>query len=116
MSKVDELEREQLRLSLLALHRRVLFFGPRRNFFMLFAFLSAATGAAIYLLPSDSFLYLFPVIFIVPPFALHHSYFIELPATKSVLAFFEHNHPELCSWLPESALLEAEMLYEQKGH
>jgi hypothetical protein len=115
MSTVEETEREQLRLSLLALHRRRLLLGPRRNFFIMLALLAAGTGAAIYLLPSDSFLYLFPVIFIVPPFALHHSYFIDLPATKSVLAFFEKNHPELCSWLPESALLEAKMLYEQKA-
>ena len=89
--------------------------GSQRNFYILLAFLAAAIGATSYLLPSGSFLYLFPVIFIVPPFALHHSYFIELPATKSVLAFFEQNHPELCSWLPESALLDARMLYEQKA-
>jgi len=109
MSKVDELERAQLRLSLLALHRRVLILGHQGNFFILLALLIAASGAAIYFLPSP-----YSFLSIVPGFVLHEYYFIELPATKSVLAFFEHNHPELCSWMPESALLEAKMMYEHK--
>jgi hypothetical protein len=102
----------QLRLSLLALHRRVLLLGPQRNFFILLAILIAATGPAIYAFPFNPFL--ITVLFTIPAFVLHKSYFIDLPATKSVLTFFEHNHPELCSWLPESALLEATMLHEQK--
>ena len=112
MSTVDEREREQLRLSLLALHRRRLILGPQRNFFILIALLISALAAVIYFFPSTPFITTF--IFTLPAFALHKGYFIDLPATKSVLAFFEQNHPELCSWLPESALLEARMLYEQR--
>jgi hypothetical protein len=118
MSAIEETEREQLRLSLLALHRRVLFFGPLRNFFILFVFLIAVTGAVLYFFHASHFLkspFLLTFLFTIPAFALHKSYYIDLPRTKSVLAFFEQNHPELCSWLPESALLEAKMLYEQKA-
>ena len=75
------------------------------------ALLAAATGAAIYFIPTSNWTVF---IFIIPGFILHKSYFIDLPATKAVLAFFEQNHPELCSWLPESALLEAKLLFEQK--
>ena len=113
MGTVEEIERARLRLSLLALHRRALILGPQRNFFILLAFLIVGTGMAIYFFPSTPFLITF--IFTVPAFALHKSYFIDLPASKSVLAFFENNHPELCSWLPESALLEAGMMFERKG-
>jgi hypothetical protein len=113
MSTSQETEREQLRLSLLALHRRVLILGPQRNFFILAALFLVATGAVEYFFPSTPYPVIF--IFVVPVFALHKSYFIDLPATKSVLSFFERNRPVLCSWLPESALLEAEMLNEKKA-
>src|SRR5277367_723580 len=105
MSTIEELESAQLRLSLLALHRRVLLLGPLRNFFILFALLIAVTGAVIYFFSTSPFLkspFLLTFLFTIPAFALHKSYFIDLPKTKSVLAFFEKNHPELCSWLPES--------------
>jgi len=118
MSTVEELESSQLRLNLLALHRRVVFLGPLRNFFILFAFLISVAGAVIYFFPASPLLqspFLFTFLFTIPVFTLQNIYFINLPKTKSVLAFFEHNHPELCSWLPESALLEAKMLYEQKA-
>jgi hypothetical protein len=118
MSTTEELEKVQLRLSLLALHRRVLFLGPLRNFFIMFVFLTAITGAVIYFYHTSHFLkspFLLTFLFTIPVFALHKSYFIDLPRTKSVLTFFEQNHPELCLWLPESALLEAKMLYEEKA-
>jgi len=73
----------------------------------------AGTVAAMYFFPTTPFLPTFT--FMIPAFVLHKCYFIDLPATKSVLVFFEQNHPELCSWLPESALLEATMLYERKA-
>ncbi len=113
MSTVEEIESFQLRMSLLALHRRVLFFGPQRNFYMLLALLMAATVVAMHFFPSTHFLIIF--IFVVPGFAIHNGYFIDLPRTKSVLSFFEHNHPELCSWLPESALLEAKLESDAKA-
>jgi hypothetical protein len=108
-----KLDPQYLRLNLLALHRRVLFLGPWWNFLVLLALLFAAAGAALYFFPTNA--WVIPFVFIVPSFALHKVYFIDLPATKNLLIFFEQHHPELCSWLEESALLEATMLSEQKG-
>ena len=108
----DDQERFQLRLSLLSFHRNVVFLGSQWNFGILLVLLILTTGAGIYFFSSTPFLTTF--IFTIPAFALHKSYFIDLPKTKSILAFFEQNHPELCSWLEESAFLEAKMLCEKK--
>lgn len=102
----------QLRLSLRALHQRAVFLGPQRNFYILLALLSAAAGAVIYFLPADGAWGVFLII--GPGFLLHRHYFIELPASKSLLTFFESNHPELCSWRPDSALREATLAYAEK--
>ena len=101
----------QLRLSLLALHHRVLRLGPIRNFYYFLALIIAGAFAVIYFLPSHySDFAAVPII--CAGFQLHRYYFIELPADKTILAFFEQNHPELCSWLEDSAVLEAAKMYE----
>jgi hypothetical protein len=111
MSAAEETEKAQLRLSLLALHRKTVFLGPVRNFYIMLVLLAAATGVAIYLFPTSN---LVVFILIVPGFILQKTYFIDLPRSKVFLAHFEKHHPELCSWLPESALLEAQVLFNQK--
>ena len=103
----------QLRLSLLALHLRVQRLGSRRNFFLLLALCLTGAGAIVYYFPQYGWLVPFGFIFSSSQF--HMMYFIELPRDKSILAFFEQNHPEMCSWLEESALLEAAMAYENKS-
>ena len=104
----------QLRLSLLALHLRVQRLGSQRNFFLLLAIFTAAAGGALYYFPEPKYGWLMPFVFIFSSFNFHRMYFIDLPRDKSILAFFEQNHPEMCSWLEESAVLEAAMAYEQK--
>ncbi len=109
----------------MALRREVMFFGPLRNFIFLSALLIVITFGAIacssyFLFAHKDYSYACLGIFI-PIFTLtllgyflHKKYFFDLPHAKAILAFFERNHPELCSWLPDSALLEAKILYSQK--
>jgi hypothetical protein len=60
----------------------------------------------------DFLLSTIPVISMFAAVSLIINYYVTLPAIKNILLFFELNHPQLCSWLPESALLEAKMVYE----
>jgi hypothetical protein len=53
------------------------------------------------------------VILVIPPFVLHKIYFVDVPEAKVFTAYFELHHPELCSWLEESAALEARLAYEK---
>ncbi len=103
---------QQLRLSILALHRRVMFLGSRWNFYGFLALLVAAQMFLIYL--DEPIVKWSIFVFIAAGFALHKTYLIDLPSTKVILAFFEQSHPELCSWVKESAVLEATLTHASK--
>lgn len=103
---------EPLRLSLLTIHRRVILLGSQRIFYILLILLVMSAGTLAYFSTSVRMLIFIITLFCVG--SLYNSYFIELPALKKVLAFFETNHPEVCSWLPESPLLEAQKMSDRK--
>jgi hypothetical protein len=89
-----------------------MFLGSRWNFYGFLALLVAAQMFLIYL--DEPIVKWSIFVFIAAGFALHKTYLIDLPSTKVILAFFEQSHPELCSWVKESAVLEATLTHASK--
>ena len=103
----------QLRLELIAMHLDVKRYGSRWNFLRVLAIFFVA---AILLLTYDH--HHQNIIFfalVAGAFWLQIIYFVHVPRKRLFLAFFERHHPELCSWLQESAELEAMAQFEKRA-